>query len=446
MMDISLDRQDSNEAQIKIKLKEADYQPQVTQKIKEYSKKAQLKGFRPGKVPMGLVKKMYGKSILVEEINQILSTSINKYIKDNDLKILGDPLPDTEQTRAIDWDNQRDFEFAYDVGLVDDFNYDLSKKKKVTSYTIKIDEKMVDEEVENIRRNYGDRVHPDQSAAEDILSGELVHASSETTNNTTLLIDQVEKKEQKKFIALKGGDKVSFDLKKAFKEPGYQARLIGKSLEELEGLKDTMVEFTLEEISRIEPANLDQEFFDKLFGKDNVKSEEELREKIKGFMTENFSRETEGLLIQNIRDSIVSSTKIALPEKFLKRWLLYSNQGKITEDDVEKEYPRYADEMKWNLIMNKIAEDNELKVENEEVVNKAKEMIRAQLSSSGLGDQMEDQLDVFADNYLKGEEGQNYLQVFNQVRTDKILDFIRDNLNIAKKEVNLEQFRKATMK
>ena len=446
MMDISLDRQDSNEAQIKIKLKEADYQPQVTQKIKEYSKKAQLKGFRPGKVPMGLVKKMYGKSILVEEINQILSTSINKYIKDNDLKILGDPLPDTEQTRAIDWDNQRDFEFAYDVGLVDDFKYDLSKKKKVTSYTIKIDEKMVDEEVENIRRNYGDRVHPDQSAAEDILSGELVHASSETTNNTTLLIDQVEKKEQKKFIALKGGDKVSFDLKKAFKEPGYQARLIGKSLEELEGLKDTMVEFTLEEISRIEPANLDQEFFDKLFGKDNVKSEEELREKIKGFMTENFSRETEGLLIQNIRDSIVSSTKIALPEKFLKRWLLYSNQGKITEDDVEKEYPRYADEMKWNLIMNKIAEDNELKVENEEVVNKAKEMIRAQLSSSGLGDQMEDQLDVFADNYLKGEEGQNYLQVFNQVRTDKILDFIRDNLNIAKKEVNLEQFRKATMK
>lgn len=445
-MDITLDRQESNEALIKITLKEADYQPQVSQKIKEYSKKAQLKGFRPGKVPMGLVKKMYGKSILVDQINQILSSSITSYIRENELKILGDPLPNTEKNQEIDWDSQSEFEFEYNIGLVDDFKYEIPKKKKVTAYSIKIDEKMVDEELENIRRNYGNRVHPQQSEAGDMLSGALVHPQAGIDNKTTIFIDQVEKKEQKKFIGVKSGDEISFDLKKAFKESEYQARLLGKSMDEYQELKDYKVLFTVEEISRIEPAALDQEFFDKLFGKDQVKSEQELREKIKEFMEDNFKRETDRFLADSIRETLVGATKMDLPEKFLKRWLVVSNEGKVSEEDVEKEYPRYADEMKWNLILNKVAEDNELKVENEEVVARAKEMIRAQLASSGLAGQMEDQLEVFADNYLKGEEGQNYLKVFNQVRNDKIMDYIRDQINIAKKEVNLEQFRKAIAK
>ena len=151
-MDITLDRQKSNEALIKITLKEGDYQPQVTQKIKEYSKKAQIKGFRPGKVPFGLVKKMYGKSILVDEINRMLSSSLTGYIKDEDLKILGDPLPNLEKSKTIDWDEQKDFEFEYNIGLVDDFKYDLSKKRKVTEFNIKVDPKMVGEELQNIRK------------------------------------------------------------------------------------------------------------------------------------------------------------------------------------------------------------------------------------------------------------------------------------------------------
>ncbi|MDH3708699.1 MAG: trigger factor [Cyclobacteriaceae bacterium] len=431
---------------MKITLKEADYQPQVSQKVKEYSKKAQLKGFRPGKVPIGLVKKMYGKSILVDEVNQILSSSISNYIKENDLKILGDPLPNSEKNQEIDWDNQSDFEFEYNIGLVEDFKYEISKKKKITSYSIKIDDKMLDEEVENIRKNYGNRIHPEQSEAGDMVSGELTHAAGDINNTTTIYIDQVEKKEQKKFLGLKVGNEITFDLHKAFKETGYQARMLGISVDELQALKDTKVSLKVEEISRIEPAALEQEFYDKLFGKDQIKSEQELRDKIKEFMGENFERETDQFLIQSIRETLVGTTKMDLPEKFLKKWLVISNQGKVTEEDVEKEYPRYAEEMKWNLILNKIAEDNEVKVENEEVVSRAKDMIRGQLASSGLSGQMEDQLDVFADNYLKGEEGQNYLQVFNQVRNDKIMDFIRHEISVAKKEVNLEQFRKAIAK
>jgi len=194
-MDISLDRQKSNEALIKIKLKEGDYQPHVTQKIKEYSKTAQIKGFRPGKVPFGLIKKMYGKSIMVEEINRMLSSSLSDYIKEQDLKILGDPLPNLEKSKDIDWDHQKDFEFEYNIGLVDDFKYDL-EKQKITEFKIKVDKKMIDEELETIRKNYGDRVTVDEAEVDDILQGTLSEPSMEIEREIALPLSQVAKKAQ----------------------------------------------------------------------------------------------------------------------------------------------------------------------------------------------------------------------------------------------------------
>ncbi len=441
-MDITLDRQKSNEALIKITLKEGDYQPQVSQKIKEFSKKAQIKGFRPGKVPFGLIKKMYGKSILVDEINKMLSSSLTDYIKEQDLKILGDPLPNLEKSKTVDWDHQKDFEFEYNIGLVDNFKYDLSRKRKVTEYNIKVDPKMVSEELENIRKSYGEKVSVEQSEAEDIIQGMLVEEALDIENGITLPIQQVEKKEQKKFIGKKPGDSINFNLTKAIKDTAYQARLLDKTEEELAEVKLAEVTLKVEGINRLQPAELNQELYDKLFGKDQVKTEKELKEKIKEYLSSSFQRETENFLTHSIREEILRATKMDLPDEFLKRWLVASNEGKVNEDEVDKDYPNYAEEMKWNLILNRIAEDSEVKVENEEVVSKAKELIVAQLASSGMGDQMADQLDAFADNYLKGNEGKNYLQVFNQVRNDKIMKLIRDKISITKKEVNLEQFKK----
>jgi trigger factor len=444
-MDITLDRQKSNEGLIKITLKEGDYQPQVSQKIKEYSKKAQIKGFRPGKVPFGLIKKMYGKSILVEEINKMLSNSLTNYIKKQDLKILGEPLPNLDSSKTIDWENQKDFEFEYSIGLVDDIKYDLSKRK-VTEYKIKIDAKMVTEELETIRKNYGERVNVDISEVDDIIHGVLSEVNLAVENEVILPIQQVEKKEQKKFVGKKSGDMVSFNLSKAIHDNAHQARLLGKTEEELAEVKISEVTLKVEEVKRIQAAKLNQEFYDKLFGEGKVKTEKEFKEKIKEYLSSSFQRETENLLTDSIRKEILKATKMDLPNEFLKRWLVASNEGKLNEDEVDKDYQNYADEMKWNLILNRIAEDNEVNIENDEVVSKAKELIVAQLTSSGLGDQMADQLDVFADNYLKGNEGQNYLQVFNQVRNVKILNLIRDKISISKKEVSLDQFKKEATK
>jgi len=439
-MDITLDRQQSNEALIKIKLKENDYQPRVSQKIKEYSRKAQLKGFRPGKVPLGLIRKMYGKSIMVDEINHMLAHSLNDYIKEKDLKILGDPLPNLEKSRNIDWDHQKDFEFEYNIGLVGEFKYDL-EKSKVTELNIKIEPKMVNEELENIRKNYGERIVVETSAAEDILHGVLSEGSSENEREVALPISKIDKKEQKKFIGLKSGDSINFDLFKAIKDDTYRTRLLGVSEEELAGSR-SKVDFKLKEIRRITPAELNQEFYDKLFGEGQVNSELELKEKIKDYLHNSFNRDTKSFLNYSIRKEILKTTKMSLPDEFLKRWLLATNEGKVEQADIEREYQDYADEMKWNLILNRVAEDHDIKVENQEVVDRAKQMIAAQFASSGIGSQMNDQLEAFADNYLKGNEGQNYLQVFNQVRNDKIMEVIKEKIRIVKKEVDIDQFQK----
>ncbi len=445
-MVITLDRRKSNEALIKITLKEGDYQPQVTQKIKEYSKKAQIKGFRLGKVPIGLIKKMYGKTFLVDEINKKLSSSLSEYIKEQDLKILGDPLPNMGKSETIDWDNQEEFEFEYNIGLAGDFKYDLSKKRKVTEYAIKVDQKMVTEELKVIRKNYGERVSVDQSEADDMLQGALVEEAQNIKNEVTFPIQQVEKKERKHFIGKKPGDSITFKLAKAIKDTEYQARLLDRSEEELAEMNVSEVVLNIADILRLEPAKLNQEFFDKLFGKDQVKSEKDLTEKIREHLVSNFQKETDIFLTHTIRKEILKATKMELPDEFLKRWLVVSNEGKVSAEDVAKDYQNYAEEMKWNLILNRIAEDNQINVENDEVISNAKELITAQLASSGLAGQMDDQLDAFADNYLKGNEGQNYLQVFNQVRTEKIMNLIRDKINISKKEVNLDHFKKEAAK
>src|SRR5690606_16605847 len=367
-LDITLEKKNPTEASIKITLTEADYQPKVREKLKEYSKKAQIKGFRPGKVPPALIQKMYGKSIMIDEINHILSHAVNDYIRDNKIKILGDPLPNTENADKIDWENQKDFEFQYEIGLVDDFKYTLEGKKLIR-YNIKVDDKSVEDTIADLQKQYGKMTNPEKSEDGDFLYGQVVQNGGEFNDKVSIPLNVIEKKERKNFIGLSKGDKVTFDVKKAFKDAATIADALnidGAAAEALEG------EFELEviNVNRQEAAELDQEFFDKIFGPEVVKSEEEFRNKVKETISENYKRETEIYFDRTIQDALLESTEITLPDEFLKRWLLTTNEGKITEEDIAKEYDAYAKEMKWTLIQNKIGEDHEIKVENSDIEEK----------------------------------------------------------------------------
>ena len=438
-MDITLDKKDSNLASIKVKLNAADYQSKVDEKIKDYSKKAQIKGFRVGKVPKGVIQKMYGKSILVEEINHLVGHALQDYIKDNELKILGEPLPNQKSVDAVDWDNQDDFEFEYNIGLVDDFTVELSKKTKVTSYQIEVDDKVIAETVDNVRTQFGKMTNPEVSEEGDVLFGTFKQVDSDFSHDSTIEPSELSKANAKKLIGKKKGDEIKIDIAKFHKEVSKQAAQIGKTADELADM-DTNFIFEVKNVNRKELADVDQELFDKTFGPDTVSSEEEFKAKIVDTISENYGRETEGWLNKTIQDALIKSTKISLPDEFLKDWLKHTGEGKVTDADLEKEYHMYADQLRWNLISGQVGKDNEVKAEHEDIQAAARKMIEAQFMGSGLG-QLGDQMDSFVENYLQGENGQNYMKMAEQVQQEKVLSFVMENIEIKTKKVSLDKFK-----
>lgn len=444
-MDITLDKKGNTEASIKINLKEEDYQPQIEEKVKEYRKKANLKGFRPGKVPPSLIKKMYGKGIKVEEINQLISQSLPKYIKDQELNLVGEPLPNYEGSEDIDWETQKDFEFTYDIGFVNDFDYNVSENLKVTKYTLELSDKEVDETINSLKEQFNDTENVEEVAKGDIINGKVVQKDGEVENETSLDLKQLDEQQAKVFIGAKKGDEVVFDIRETHPEDSDVAVLLSKSPEEVAEIKGEFG-FTIESILRRKPAELNQEFFDKVFGKDAVKTEEEFREKVKATMQENYDRETSNLLMLDIRNTLIDNTSFEIPEEFLKRWLLERNEGNISQEQIDKEFNDYVRDLRWNLIINKISEDKEIKVEHDDVKEKARQMIEEQLGQSGLLGQLGDNLDPFVDNYLQGDNGNNYMQVFNQARTEKIFAYIKENATLEEKKITVEQFKEEVEK
>ena len=442
-MEITLNKKNNTEGLIKIKLTEGDYQPKVEEKIKDYARKANIKGFRAGKVPNGVVRKMFGKSILVDEINHMLSHKLTDYIKDNNIKILGEPLPNLESANTINWETQKDFEFEYQIGMVDDFKYDVSSKVKVKSYPIEIDNKTIDETIGDLKKRFGKVSYPETSEAGDNLFGELRAAESDWKKEAAFIpTEKVDAKELKKFVGVKKEDDVEFDLKKAFTEESTIATILGVTAEEAKAAKGKYI-FKVNTISRVEPAAVNEELFDRVFGAGVVKTEEEFLNKVKDTIKENYNRESDHFLEHNIEDYFVENTKIELPDTFLKSWLKASSKGEVTDGVLDNEFGAYSRSIKWDLVKNRIADDNNIKVEADEVRQKAKELIMGQFGGGqGFAEQLGDKLDAIADNYLSGENGQNFMKIYNQLRNERILKFIKENITIQDKKVSVDEFKK----
>ena len=450
-MDITLDKKGNTEASIKILLKEEDYQPRIDQKIKEYRKQVNLKGFRPGKVPAGLIKKMYGKAIKVEEINELLSSKLPEYIKENNLKIVGEPLPDRTSVESIDWDNQSDFEFNYDVGYVNDFTYTLSDDVKVTQYVIPVTEEKIDETIETLKKRFGKNEEvEDASQRDDLLIGTIsqvktadqddTEATDEVLQNSTSIdLPSLTDEQAKPFIGAKKGDEIFFELREVFAEDREVASRLGIDEEQA---KDVTGEFSfqVDSVSRPTPAEMNQELFDKVFGPGAAEDEASFREKVREAIQDNYQQESEGLLARDIRNYYVDHTEIEVPRDFLKRWILATNKEQITEEQLDQEFDDYIKEMKWSLLSNKIAEDREIKVEHDEIKQKAKESVFAQFGMMNNDLMNDERFDPIVDNYLQAENGNNYMRIYNQARADKVLEAIKKEIAIEEKEVTTEEF------
>ena len=440
-MDITIDKKSTTEALIKVNLKQNDYQPKVEQKIKEYSKKADVKGFRKGMVPTSVIQKMYGKSILVDEINHMVYHGLENYIKEEKLKIIGEPLPNKESATTIDWDTQTEFEFEYNIGLVDEFALDVSKKQKVNRYDIKIDAKIRQETVDNLKDQYGNMTNPDACEDGDSLFGTFSPEEGEGEHQGLMELNTLDKKDAKKYIGAKAGDEFTFDIKKTLKSDSLISQVLGIDIKDAEAIEGNY-KLVVKNINRKVKAEINQEFFDRLFGKDVVKDEEEFNKKIDESISLNYAKEGDYLLERDIRDYFVDKTKIDTPNEFLKDWLLASNAGKVTAEQIDSEFDLYIKDLKWSLIRNKVAEDNKLSVEQQDITDKTKIILAEQFGGPAILEQLGDKMDEFVKTYLEGNEGQNYNNVVNQIIADKVYDFVKENITITNKKVSLDDFRK----
>jgi trigger factor len=302
---------------------------------------------------------------------------------------------------------------------------------------------VIDETLTDIKRRYGKVSYPEVSEARDNLFGEISVKGSEEKKGSYISIEKIEKKEQKKFIGLKKEEAVEFEVEKALADEAERARALNLSEEEAKQAKGTYV-FTVTSVSRVETAELNQELFDKVFGSEVVKTEEEFLSKIRETITENYKRETDHLLDHEIQHYFVDNTKISMPDNFLKTWLKNTSAGKVTDEVLEKEFSQYKESLKWDLIKNQITEEKSITVEGDEVREKAKKQIIEQFGGESIAAQLGSKLDDIANNFLSGQDGkgENFMRIYNQLRHEKIMKVVKEAITINEKKVSLDEFKK----
>lgn len=446
-MNVTKNQIDDLNATIKIQLDKDDYATRVSDALKDYQKKAVIDGFRKGKTPFGIIKKMYGKAVLIEEINKLIGESLSNYIQENDLNILGEPLPSETEQKELNLDEES-FEFVYDIALSPAMNVKLSKREKVPYYIIKVDDEMIDKQIESICKSNGELTPVDTIEGSEYVKGELIELGEDGkpkeggihVEDASLSVEHMKDEEQVKvFTGKQAGNEVIFNPSKAYPNKTDYAALLQISKEEAEHVTSDFC-FIISEIKRYVEAEVNQALFDKVYGEDNVKSVEEFRARVKEDLAKQFKAHSEYRLTVDARDKMLKKNEdVVLPEAFLKRWMLATNK-ELTQEAVDKDFDSYRDEFKWQLIKGDMIKENNIKVEDEDMKVVGREVAAAQLQQYGLYGLSDEQLDGFAVRLLENEKQRASL--YDRALENKIFSVIKEGVKLEEQEISMEDFGK----
>ncbi|MCH4553278.1 trigger factor [Aestuariibaculum lutulentum] len=438
-MNITRENVDALNAVVKVDIAKEDYSDKVEKILSDYRKTANIPGFRKGHVPMGMVKKQYGKAVLVDEVNKLLQDALNKYLTEEKLDVLGQPLPKTQDN--IDWDADT-FSFEFELGLAPEFEVNVASNEPIVQYNIIADDKMLDEQVANIQKQYGKLVSQNEVAADSEITGVYRNEEREIENKVNLTLDRFAgDATEKLFIGAKVGDVVTLQTKGLFDDEHELMHALKLGHDEVHGL-DIEVTFTIEEINTRELAELDQELFDKLFGKDVVKSVTELKQKIKEDAEKQFAQQADQKLLNDVTEYLVANTQFDLPAEFLQKWIQQTSNEEqaIDSDQAKEEYEKSEKGIRYQLIESKLIVDNDIKVTMDDIRNHAKDMIKAQMAQFGQMNPSDKELDDIAARVLGSQDEAR--RISEQLISQKLLALYKEKANIEVKELSYEDFIK----
>ncbi|MEH6765956.1 MAG: trigger factor [Aequorivita antarctica] len=427
---------DKLNAVLTVEVSKDDYSVNVEKVLNNYRKTANIPGFRKGHIPMGMVKKQYGKAVLVEEVNKVLQDALHKFLTEEKLDVLGNPLPKNET--EINWEAD-DYSFEFELGLAPEFKVDV-KGKEVVQYKIVADDEMLNNQVKTIRKQYGKLISKKEVEKGDEITGTFTSTEKDIKNKTTLSTEEIAgKKQLESLIGAKVGDTVTMKTKGMFADDHDNQKFLGVEHDDAHGL-DIEVSFKIEEVNKREMAELNQELFDKLFGEAVVTSEEELKAKIKEDAEGQFAQQSDQKLLNDVVDSLLENTKFDLPKEFLQRWIAMSGEKRLSEEEAKAEYERSEKGLRYQLIEGKLRTENKLQVTFEELKDHSKNMIKAQMAQFGQTNPTDEELESIAARILSNKEEVQRLS--EQMNSTKLLNFFKENAKLKTKEVTYDKFIK----
>lgn len=446
-MNVICENIDALNAVLKIEVAATDYKEKYDKTLSDYRKKANIPGFRAGKVPMSLITKQYGKAILADELNKLVNDNLYKYITENNLQILGSPIPKTDAELIGNWDNPAEFVFTYEIGYAPSFEVTLSEKDIFDYYKVKIDEKIIDEEVDNMRRRYGRLVATEAITGNEIVSVNLIeldenkqHLEGGLSKNSSFSAEIVSDKATMDILkAAKVGDLINLDITYLTKDSKDLAAMLGLKVEELEG-RNTWFEVEIMEIRKMELAELDADFFEKIYGPDSVSDEQEMRDKIKADLEGIFRRNEEVTFMNKVYDYLMENINPEFPVDFLKRWLKMSSEKQFSDEQWDAEIDNYIRSLKYRLIQNRLFQANNVEITFEDISNHAKSLLLENYMRYGIPvDSIpEEEVTQSVLRILKDEEQRNEIQ--SQVTELKFQQIIFGLVGKNEKEVSYEEF------
>lgn len=436
-MNITRENIDALNAVVKVDIAKEDYSDKVEKILADYRKSANIPGFRKGHVPMTMVKKQYGKAVLVDEVNKLLQDALKNYMIEEKLDVLGNPLPKMQDN--LDWDADS-FSFEFELGLAPEFEVELKTKNAITQYNIVADDKMINDQVDHIRKQYGKLISQDTVSKDSEITGVFVNEEKNINNKATFTLDKFKgKATEKQFVGAKVGDVVTLNTKGLFEDDHDLMHFLKVSHDDAHGL-DIDVNFNINEANTRELADLDQELFDKLFGKDTVTTVTELKDKIKADSEKQFAQQGDQKFLNDVTEHLVENTKFDLPASFLQRWMQTAGEEVMDADQAKEEYEKSEKSMRYQLIEGKLIENHKLQVTFEDLKDFSKQMIKVQMAQFGQIDPSDEELDNIASRILSNKEEVKRLS--EQLMSQKLLELYKKEVNVKVKEMTYDDFVK----